>query len=116
MSAASPAPIPAPPQGGAEVLPVQHVPGPSMVPPPRRAKRRTALWGILIALLAVAGGTAVYLNRSQPKPGEAGAGVAIPTMVISMGDLHSTIRVSGTVTAEKFAALLAPRIMGSRGN
>jgi multidrug resistance efflux pump len=34
--------------------------------------------------------------------------------VISTGDLTSTIRVNGTVSAQNFAALTAPRILGSR--
>jgi len=31
-----------------------------------------------------------------------------------MGDLQATVRVNGTVSAQNFASLLAPRIMGSR--
>ena len=42
--------------------------------------------------------------------------MTVPTIAVSMGDLHATIRVAGTISAERFAALLAPRIMGSRGN
>jgi HlyD family secretion protein len=38
----------------------------------------------------------------------------VPVVSVALGDLHSTVRVSGTVAAQNFAALLAPRIMGSR--
>jgi HlyD family secretion protein len=75
---------------------------------PRRGRR----W-LLIALviMAVAGG--VWIVRQQ-------AGAAKPetavlrTATIAAGDLDRTIRVSGIVTAEKFAALMAPRLRGSR--
>src|SRR5215475_6302287 len=105
---ASHAPAPAPDQGGAQVVPAQHVPGPSIVPSPQPEKpRRTALWGVLAALVVIGGGTALYMNRSRPKPGDSGTGITVPTIAIAMGDVHTTIRVSGTIAAEKFAALLA---------
>jgi len=40
--------------------------------------------------------------------------VIVPVASVALGDLHATVRVSGTVAAQNFAALLAPRIMGSR--
>ena len=40
--------------------------------------------------------------------------VTVPTVAVSIGDLHTTVRVSGSVAAQNFASLLAPRIMGSR--
>src|SRR5437870_1071302 len=66
---------------------------------------------ILLAIVAVAGAT--WIARQQ-------AGAAKPetsmlrTATIAAGDLDRTIRVSGIVTAEKFAALMAPRLRGSR--
>ena len=39
---------------------------------------------------------------------------AVPTVAVSLGDLNDTVRVSGTVSAQNFASLLAPRIVGSR--
>jgi HlyD family secretion protein len=38
----------------------------------------------------------------------------VPVVSVALGDLHATVRVSGTVAAQNFAALLAPRIVGSR--
>src|SRR5215472_17116017 len=64
-----------------------------------------------LALAAIAG--AAWLNRHQ-------MGAAKPAMAelravtIAAGDLDRTIRVSGLVTAEKFGALMAPRLRGSR--
>jgi HlyD family secretion protein len=113
---ASNAPLPG--QGGAaQPAPAKEVPAPSLVPPkPEPQKPRTALWGILAAVVVVAGGVGLYMNRSQTKPSEGGPGVVVPTMILAAGDVHETIRVSGTVAAQNFAALLAPRIMGSRSN
>ena len=42
--------------------------------------------------------------------------MTIPTVAVAMGGLNETIRVSGTIAAQNFAALLAPRIRGSRGD
>jgi biotin carboxyl carrier protein len=41
--------------------------------------------------------------------------VVVRTATITTGDLERTIRVSGVVQAERFAALMAPRLRGSRG-
>ena len=63
------------------------------------------------------GGIALYLNTDSGKKalGKGGPPTAIvPVAAVSLGDLHATVRVSGTVAAQNFAALLAPRIMGSR--
>jgi HlyD family secretion protein len=68
-----------------------------------------------VAILA--GGIALYLNTESGRKalGKGGPPAAIvPVVSVSLGDLHATVRVSGTVAAQNFAALLAPRIMGSR--
>jgi biotin carboxyl carrier protein len=61
----------------------------------------------------VAIGGLAWVARQQ-----AGAGkpetIALRTVTLAAGDLDRTIRVSGIVTAEKFAALMAPRLRGSR--
>lgn len=64
-----------------------------------------------MAIVAVAG--AAWIARRQTnaaKPETA----ALRTATIAAGDLDRTIRVSGIVAAEKFAALMAPRLRGSR--
>jgi HlyD family secretion protein len=89
-----------------------------MVPRKGPARRRTALWGSLLVLAVLAGGVVFYLNtRSSRKVASKGGGiVTVPTVAVSLGGLNETIRVSGTVAAQNFAALLAPRIRGSRGD
>ncbi len=89
-----------------------------MVPSKGPDKRRTALWGTLLVVAVLAGGVVLYLNtRTGQKAANQGGGiVTIPTVAVSLGGLNETIRVSGTVAAQNFAALLAPRIRGSRGD
>ena len=88
-----------------------------MVPPKpiQVPKRRTGLWGILIAVLVLGAGVAYYLKtQSDAKVAAKGSLISVSTAVVGMGDLHATVRVNGTVNAKNFAALMAPRILGSR--
>jgi multidrug resistance efflux pump len=65
----------------------------------------------------VGGGAAYYLKSgAQTNTGGPGAMMSVPTIAISTGDLSATIRVNGTIAAERSASLLAPRILGSRGD
>src|SRR5215472_6588261 len=92
-------------------------PGPSVVPPKVRPARprRTRRWSVLIALVLVAAGAAYYFkSQADAKAAAKGAGVVVSTLVLGTGDVTSTVRVSGSVSAQNFAALLAPRIVGSR--
>src|SRR3954471_2552229 len=110
MQASSSAPAPQP-------QPNTPQPGPAIVPPRVPEKRRTALWGVLAAVVLVGGGAAYYMNSSaQQKTGGPGGLLAVPTIAVAFGDLSATIRVNGTVAAQNSQALLAPRIMGSRGD
>ena len=105
---------PAPGTGGEPLLPS---PGPAVVPPKGPAKRRVAIWGIPLVVAILAGGIALYLNTDSGKKAIGKGGpptVIVPVAAVSLGDLHATVRVSGTISAQNFAALLAPRIMGSR--
>jgi HlyD family secretion protein len=111
MQSASSAPAPDPgrePEGTPGLAAVPRTP----------EKRRIALWGIPLILLVLAGGALLYWNtRSESKvAAKDGVTITIPTVAVSLGNLTTTIRVNGTVAAQNFAALLAPRIMGSRGN
>jgi HlyD family secretion protein len=79
-------------------------------------KRRTGLWGILIAVLILGAGGAAYYWKTQndAKVAAKGSLISVSTAVVGLGDLHATVRVNGTVNAQNFAALMAPRILGSR--
>ena len=94
-------------------------PGPMVVPPklvhPPRPKR-TALWVSVVLVLLVAGVAYYYKTQYDAKVAAKGSIASVSTMVVGVGDVTATIRVNGTVNAQNFAALLAPRILGSRGN
>jgi HlyD family secretion protein len=105
--------LPAP--DGPELQPPQL--GPSAVPklvhaPPPRRKAT----GIIVALVVLVGAGAAYYFKTQAdaKASTGSTAVSVSTVALATGDVTSTIRVSGTVNAEKFQALLAPRILGSR--
>ena len=113
FSSSAPAPGSGEPQG----IPPSPVPGPAVVPPKQPAKRRVAIWGIPLVLAILGGGIALYLNTESGKKALGKGGpptLIVPVVSVSLGDLHATVRVSGTVAAQNFAALLAPRIVGSR--
>jgi HlyD family secretion protein len=105
--------VPAP--GGPQVHPPQ--PGPTAVPPklaPEKPKR-TGLWVTVVLLVVVAAGAAYYFKtQSDAKVASGNTITSVSTVALALGDVTSTIRVTGTVSAQNFQALLAPRIMGSR--
>src|SRR5262249_22677544 len=108
----NPSSVPAPggPQG-------QPKPGPSAVPPRQVhvPRRRTGMWGIVIAVLILGAGAAYYFKaQNDAKVAAKGALISVSTAVVGLGDLQATVRVNGTVNARNFAALMAPRILGSR--
>ncbi|MEO8370811.1 MAG: HlyD family efflux transporter periplasmic adaptor subunit [Candidatus Solibacter sp.] len=95
----------------------QPKPGPSAVPPQHHEAppRRIGMWSILIAVLVIGAGAAYYMkSQSDAKAAAKSSLVSVSTGIVGMGDLHSTVRVNGTISAENFAALMAPRILGSR--
>ena len=107
------APVPDP--GREPAAPQPQVPRPTVVPPKEPRKRRTAVWAIPLALVIIAGGLAYYLN-SGLKGGGGGPTITVPTVTAAVLDLDRTVRVTGTIAAQNFAPLLAPRIQGSRSN
>jgi HlyD family secretion protein len=58
-----------------------------------------------------------YLKtQAAAKTGGGGPTVSVPVASVVVGDLNRTVRVTGTVAAQNFASMLAPRIQGSRSN
>ena len=96
--------------------PVPPVPRPTVVPPREPERRRRILW-ISLAFLLVAGiGAALYLKGRPGFGSGSGPIITVPTVTATVGGLDRKVRVTGTVAAKNFAALLAPRIQGSRSN
>jgi len=76
------------------------------------------LW-LGLAAAAIVAGAGLYLNRDRLAPKEGGGGpggTVVRTAVIAAGDLHRTLRVTGVITAERFSAIIAPQLRGSRGS
>jgi len=73
-------------------------------------------WGL--AAVTIVAGAGLYLNRDRvaPKEGGGSTGTTVRTAAIAAGDLNRTLRVTGTITAERFAAVIAPQLRGSRGS
>src|ERR1039457_3370798 len=108
--------VPAPDPRREPVAPPPQVPRPTVVPPRQPARRRKALW-ISLALLVAAAGVAFYFkSQSALAGGGGGPIITVPTVAAVAGELDRKVRVTGTVAAKNFAALLAPRIQGSRSN
>ncbi len=68
----------------------------------------------MLVLLGAAGAAAYYMNQQSALTTGGGAAVSVPTITVSLGQVNRTIRVNGTIGAQKFVALTAPRIRGSR--
>jgi len=107
--------VPAPDPRREPAAPPPQVPRPTVVPPREPGRRRKALW-ISLALLVVIAGVALYLKSQSALGGGGGPIVTVPTVAAVVGELDRKVRVTGTVAAKNFAALLAPRIQGSRSN
>jgi HlyD family secretion protein len=66
--------------------------------------------------LVVAAGVAFYFKSQSALAGGGGPIITVPTVAAVVGELDRKVRITGTVAAKNFAALLAPRIQGSRSN
>ncbi len=73
------------------------------------------MW-ITLALLVVAAGVAFYFKSQSALAGGGGPIITVPTVAAVVGELDRKVRVTGTIAAQIFAPLLAPRIQGSRSN
>lgn len=71
------------------------------------------LSAILLLGLAAMAGYFLKPGTGAKKTGKGGM-VGTRTMPVAVGDLEQTIRLSGVVQAERFAALMAPQLRGSR--
>ena len=117
QSFSSSAPAPTPDHGLPSTLVTEPVPGPALVPPQPGRRRRLVLWGAILVLVLGAAGVAAYLaNRSAMQARGKASVASVAVAAVNVGDLNATIRANGTVAAQNFAALMAPRIQGSRTN
>src|SRR5947208_883138 len=102
------------PLGGALPVPA---PRPEIVKPiPPKPRPRGLLWGL--AAFAALAGVGLYVNRDRisPKQGGGPGAAVLRTAVVSIGDVQRTLRVTGSIGAERFAAITAPRLLGNRNS
>jgi HlyD family secretion protein len=66
--------------------------------------------------VAVGAGAYYYKAQNDKKEAAKNSIISISTGVVGIGEVNATVRVNGTISAENFAALMAPRILGSRSN
>src|SRR5690242_2619952 len=92
-------------------------PGPSIVPPrplPVPPKRRGMTMWVVLGVVVLAGLAYYFKTQNDAKVATKNSFVSVASATVGLGEVTSTIRVNGTVSAQNFAALLAPRILGSR--
>ena len=88
---------------------------PELLRPAPEKPRGRGRW-LIVALAIAATAGLVWIARQRADTGTANPEMAaVRTATIGTGDIERTIRVSGIVTAERFAALMAPQLRGSRG-
>ena len=82
-------------------------PQPVAVPPAESARRNPARWLIPLLVILIAAGVAYYLKVRAAKNAATASVISTPVVTVSAGDVARTIRVTGTVAARNFAALMA---------
>jgi len=96
-------PAPEPP-----VRPAPEAPAPQRQPPRR--------WPVLIVLLVAATAVGVWNMRRRQQPAGPGRGApSARTAKVFAGPFEQTLRVSGTISARSFAAIVAPQMRGREG-
>src|SRR4051794_16125677 len=90
---------------------------PKLVPPlPPEPRRKGPVWAIPAVVVLAAGGYFAATRLHQAPSTAAREAASIPTTTVTAGDIRETLRVNGTLAAEKSVTLLAPRIQGSRND
>ncbi len=111
MSSASASTSPAP-----EVAPSLTPRAPGLVrPAPRKPSRMRWWWLFALGLVAVAIILYFWPSEQSSRSGGAAGTAAVRSARVTVGGLDRTIRISGSIAAERFAALMTPRLRGRRG-
>ena len=107
----SSAPAPQP-----RVAPAPKPGAPTLVPAPQKpARRRFAMFaGLAVAVVILAGAAYYFQAKTGARTPGGPEGIVVRTAAVDAGELQETIRVTGVISAERFAAVMAPQIRGSR--
>ena len=93
-------------------MPEATLPAEPRMPVPPAPRGRPRLWMFWLGLALVIGSAAyVILKRTGTQAPVTGLG-ALRTAKAARGDLQRTMRLSGTVAAREYAAVVAPRMQG----
>jgi len=104
-------------------LPKTTLPSPIAVPPapvrpaakaPLPAQPKRYGWLLLLGLVVAAAAGYLWFRQNQAKTEQAAVQSSLRTHTVRGGKLDRTLRLTGSTTAAKAAALLAPRMRGSR--
>ena len=105
-SVSTPSPAPIPPE---------RRPLPEIVRSKPRKPRRGRVWLLAVVVLGAAG-LWLWRTRQTAREGARTAAAITRTAAVQQADLRRTIRVSGTIQAEKFTSLITPQFRGSRSD
>lgn len=106
-------------------LPKTTLPSPAAAPPtpvrpvakaPKPAEPKRYGWFLLLALVVAAVAGYLWLRQNQAQTEQTAAQAAIRTYTVRGGKLERTLRLTGSTAAAKAAAMLAPRLRGSRSS
>ena len=100
--------------------PATHSPAPQTLSPPPAIVRphprrpRSRGWWIAASILLIAGALWQWRARVSAREQARTTAIVTRTAGVVTGDLHRSVRVTGTIQAERSALLIAPQIRGSR--
>src|SRR5689334_1541229 len=84
-----------------------------LVPPRQPERRRSRAWILLLAMGVIA--IAAYLRKTTSATQSTTIALAsVRTATAGPGSVQSTVRITGTLAAQKSVTITAPRILGSR--
>ena len=90
-------------------------PAPAALPPAEPKHKKPRRWLILLLILLLAGTAAVWNARQRQMANQARATAAATSARVTRGPFQQSIRVSGTVGAKNYAAIIAPRQNRDKG-
>jgi HlyD family secretion protein len=95
--------------------PTPSEPAPAALPPAEPKHKKPRRWLILLLILLLAGTAAVWNARQRQMANQARATAAATSARVFRGPFQQSIRVSGTVGAKSYAAIIAPRQNRDKG-
>ena len=99
------------PAGISDQTDPQLLPGEPAARPPAYRRWRRLVWPLVLLTLAVGIGYGIFQRTRTQLAGQA----ALPTEVVTRGDLRHTMTVTGTISAKESASMIAPQLQKRSG-